>query len=1169
MVDSGSQLSIVNKGVVGNRPLTACDIILVDAQGRRIQVFGEINLPLRLGEALVYQSCIVADIKPDILLGLNFLRCFECVIDFSSACLYFAGQSIKLNDNRRDLTETQSCSHVTAVAATPERLGVISNLLDRSAEHLSAMQKEEVRELLIEFNEVFSTGDDDLGHTSLVTHRIDTGDAKPIKQSPRRLPLAKREVAQQEIARMLAQGIIQESSSPWASPVVLVDKKQGGVRFCVDYRRLNDVTKKDSYPLPRTDATLDALSGSNWFSTLDLVSGFWQCEMSPEDREKTAFCVEGGLFEFKVMPMGLANSPATFERLMERVFHGVPTAHLLVFLDDLIVHAQDFESELARLREVFRRLRAAGLKLKTSKCQLFKRETVFLGHVVGEAGLKTDPTKTEAVETWPRPRSVSEVRGYLGLCGYYRRFIPRFSERAKALYDLTKKHARFHWTDAQEEAFLDLKHCLTTAPVLQLPNSHAEFILDTDCSQHSIGAVLSQRTDKGERVVAYFSRTLSKTERRYCVTRQELLAMVKSLAHFHVYLYGRKFTLRTDHASLKWLMNFKEPEGQLARWLERLQQYDFIIVHRPGQQHKNADALSRRPCQPGNCSYCQRAELRVSEVTERTPYAHAGSGSEEVQVNMIRIENRDLIEAQDADPVLGGLRQLKLMGAERPQWAEVSRESEKYKDWWVDWDALEVVDEVLCRRWVSDVDGRCKMLPAVPEKLQAEVLKHLHDGPEGGHFGRQKTLARVKAKYYWPHRRRTVVEWCQNCAVCASRKGPNRRQTGPMQLYQVGAPMERVAVDVVGPLPVTDSGNRYLLVAMDYFTKWPEVYALPNQEAITVAQALVEGFFSRFGAPIELHSDQGRNFESAVMTEVCRLFGIHKTRTTAGYPQGDGMVERFNRTLLNSLATVVSQHQRDWDDHVPLVLLAYRTAVHESTGMAPCVAMLGRELRGPVELAIPRPEQEPLPAGTQYATGLREKLELVHDLVRGRLQLVGLQAKARYDRKADTNGFKPGDAVWLFNPRVRRNQSPKLARPWEGPYRVVERVTDVVYRIQLTCRSKPRTVNRYRLWKVTGKLPDDWYRPNDVTNHETTPGDDEGQPSQPLAQETTPGGDEGQPSQPLAQDELPEQRPKEAEQDDAEDEISSNDGEAEADLPPKMTRSGRRVMKPARYRDNA
>jgi hypothetical protein len=411
---------------------------------------------------------------------------------------------------------------------------------------------------------------------------------------------------------MLDKDIIKPSASPWASPIVLVQKKDGTVRLCVDYHKVNSVTRKDAYPLPRIDDTLDTLAGSCWFSTLDLVSGYWQVEVTEADQEKTAFCTPEGLFQFKVMPFGLCNAPATFQRLMDMVLAGLQWSNCLVYLDDVIIPGRTFEEHMENLQSVLERFRNAGLMLKLTKCSFCKKQTSFLGHIVSADGVATDPSKTAKVSSWPQPTSVKEVQQFLGFANYYRRFVRDYAAIARPLHRLTERGREFLWTEDCQVAFDSLKKSLTTSPVLAFPDLSKPFILDTDASDTGIGAVLSQLSDDGtERVVAYASRTLSKPERRYCVTRRELLAVVYFTRHFRPYLLGRHFTLRTDHGSLTWLWNFREPEGQLARWLERLQEYDFRIVHRPGRKHGNADGLSRSPC-----PQCGRdSHLHINSIT--------------------------------------------------------------------------------------------------------------------------------------------------------------------------------------------------------------------------------------------------------------------------------------------------------------------------------------------------------------------------------------------------------------------------------------------------------------------------------------------------------------------------------------------------------------------------
>ena len=478
------------------------------------------------------------------------------------------------------------------ITTSEEQTEVPPHLMDlklRSSDLLNEDQIKQLDSLLIRHDKTFSKSKYDLGTATAIKHKIDTGDARPIKQQPRRLPLTKRDDVNKEIQRLLDSGIIEPSKSPWASPIVPVTKKDGSTRLCIDYRTLNNVTIKDSYPLPRIDDSLDALRGACWFSVTDCSSGYYQVQMDSMDKQKTAFTSNIGLFEFNVMAMGLCNGVATFQRLMEYILAGLNWQTCLIYIDDIIVFADSFESHLARLGEVLDRIASHGLKVSPKKCCFFQNQVSFLGHIVSKEGIAADPSKIESIKSWPSPRTTTEVRSFIGSCSYYRRHIKDFASISRPMHKLTEKNCPFNWTEECENAFQTLKSALISAPILGFPDMAKPFILDTDASGFGIGSVLSQVHEGKEIVIAYFSKALSKAQRQYCVTRRELLAVVLSVKHFHHYLYGSKFLVRTDHGALTWLLRFKNPEGQMARWLEMLNTYDFKVQHRPGRQHGNAN----------------------------------------------------------------------------------------------------------------------------------------------------------------------------------------------------------------------------------------------------------------------------------------------------------------------------------------------------------------------------------------------------------------------------------------------------------------------------------------------------------------------------------------------------------------------------------------------------
>ena len=899
-----------------------------------------------------------------------------------------------------------------------DRLAKLKDQLHLQQAAITPQQQNILEHFLLDHADLFAVDGSELGCTQLVQHSIDTGDHSPIYQHPRRIPFALRDQVDEMVKDMLDQRIIKHSRSPWASPVVLVKKKDGSMRFCVDYRRLNSVTKRDVHPLPRIDDTLDVLAGARYFTTLDLASGYWQVEMSPDDIEKTAFTTHSGLFEFTVMPFGLCNVPATFQRLMETVLEGLTRKQCFVYLDDILVISSTWEEHLQNLHLVFERLHEAGLRLKPRKCAFALREVTYLGHVISEAGISVDPSKVEKIWSYPTPTNLKSLRQFLGIASYYRRFTPQFSKVAEPLYALTRKNTPFVWSSSCEEAFVRLKELLTSPPVLAFPNFEQPFILETDASGLGLGAVLCQEQDDGTiRPIAYASRTLQKHERNYGISELEALAVVWATKHFHVYLYGHKCKVLTDHSALKSLLNTPHPSGKLARWGLALQELDLTIEYRPGKQNSAADALSRIPLDTDTNSVIetvsQETALKPREAIVATLQSVPSRQEEECEWHKLQAvdgEFTDLITFMKTG-------NLPTTDFEARRALLIS-------------DRYTVLDDPL---YYTQPDGRLQL--AVPRDQRQKIIEEAHGGVMAGHLREMKTYSQLQKHYWWPNMRADIRKWCLSCLVCASHR-VGRAQKPPLSPIPVAGPFDCIGVDII-QFPCSYDGNKYALVFMDYLTKWPEVFAIADQKAETVAQALVE-VVSRHGVPAKLLSDRGANFLSDLLHELYLLLGIKKVNTSAYHPQTDGLVERFNRTLTDMLAKTVDHCGRDWDRRIPYVLYAYRTSMQESTQESPFYLLYGRDARLPTEAALATPRTCYQMDIDDFKTDLVCNLSDAWSLAQQNICKAQKKQKQQYDRKCKPSKYRVGDRVFVHMPGEVRGKAWKFSRPFHGPYRILE-----------------------------------------------------------------------------------------------------------------------------------
>ena len=991
-----------------------------------------------------------------------------------------SNSTVGINVMRTNTSEFSDPSYVSQLepgnpagntgSGTPVLPEHLTQLYLRSLNNLEGEEGTALQELLVQYQDVFARHDFDLGKFQTIMHRIDTGDAAPVKYGLRRTPLGFQAQEEAHLQMMLDHGIIQPSSSAWAAAPVIVKKKDGKYRYCVDYRGLNEKTRRDSFPLPLIEECLDALSDTAFFSTLDMASGYWQIVIDPRDRHKTAFITKYGLFEHVRLAMGLCNSPATYQRIMTFVLHSMLWKDVLVYLDDIIVLGNSFGQHLETLAEVFHRFRDNNLKFKPKKCELLVTEVDFLGRRVGKQGIGIQEAKILSVLEWTVPTTRTELESFLGFINYHREFIPHLAVTADLLYQLAKVTSptdTLQWEPAHQSAFDQLKTAMVVAPVLAYPNATGTFILDVDASDNAVGAELLQLQEEEERVIAYGSQALSQVQRRYCTTRKELLSLVTFLNHFRFYLLGRYFLVRTDHNSLIWLMSFRNIEGQLARWLEAISQFDFRIVHRPGKSHGNADGLSRissercphyeagiqvsqLPC--AGCKYCTRMHQQwarfdefvddVMPLTVRSVDLDSGDDAED-DAGLAFGKSIDWEKEQLDDPDLAIVMRW-LSTAEDPEDSVLFLQSALVKHLWRMRDQLHIVDSILIYEWVDPTAVGSSSLLVVPRRLRTEIMSLAHDNICAGHPGPEKMLQVIRRKYFWPGMRTDVRVFAQTCDKCSRGKKINKTPRAPMRKYHAGEPMERIHVDILGPLTLSSQQNKYILVMIDQFTKWIELAAIPEQSAETVAKVFVEEFICRMGCAQHVFSDQGKNFESQLFHQVCELLQMAKSRTTPYRPSANGQVERMNREILAKLRIHIEGKQHLWDQYLPYIGMAMRASVNKSTGFSPNMMMLGREIALPVDLLAGAASADP-PDPADYVADLRNILQEVHTRARERIDTSLEYRKQVYDKKVIQETYEVGDLVYLLNAAGKKGQSRKLQPVYTGPFLVIFKRSPLLY----------------------------------------------------------------------------------------------------------------------------
>lgn len=894
------------------------------ANGQTCNVSGVVNVPIVLDSKLKVIRCLVVlDIAVEIIFGIDFWRDMDITSNFAKNSWEFGDRGV-------------------------DKSGVCS---------LDVGDEDKRRRLNDMVSSYFNRMGSGLGCAKGVKHKIETDGSQPIKQRYYNVSPYLQKIINEEIDDMLKLGVVEPSNSAWSSPVVMVKKASGDYRFCVDFRKVNAVTRKDAYPLPYVNSILDRLRGARYLSSIDVKSAYWQIELEDGSKDKTAFTVPGrGLYQFKRMPFGLHNSAATWQRFVEKVLGAELETSVFVYLDDIIVISPDFETHMNILGRVLEKLLNAGLTLNREKCHFMKDELKYLGFLVNKDGLNTDPAKVECMLNYPVPKRVKDVRRLVGMVSWYRRFIPNFATRIAPLTKLTRKNVTFSWGPECDRAFNDIKRCLISAPILTCPDYSKQFILQCDASQIGLGCVLVQNFEDGEKVISYASRALTAQEAKYSTTELECLALLFGIEKYRAYFEGTRFKVVTDHYSLLWLYKLQNPSGRLARWALRLQSYDFEIVHRKGEAHVVPDALSRAVC-----------------------YVDVPPNESDKWYNRLK---RNILSCPNKYP------KFKVRNEKVYKFVNYGHPSYDEED---DWKLV------------------------IPKSLRQQVCRENHDEAHAGHLGIFKSQKRIAQRYYWPGMHADITRYVRSCDICKAQKPDQRLSHGKMSVRRVSRPWELVCSDLVGPLPISRSKNRYILVVADCFTKYALLFPLKSATSSAIIKHVENDVFLMYGVPERLICDNGKQYVSIAFKKMVRSYGCEIV-FNANYSPHVNPTERINRVIGTMIRSYVDSDQRDWDVNLAKIGFALRTSVHEITGYSPAYLNFGREphISGKMH-AVDNPDGTLEFDDRHQLSEHLKSLRGIQDQVKGRLVKAYQDSAERYNLRRRPISLKVGQVVWKKN----------------------------------------------------------------------------------------------------------------------------------------------------------
>lgn len=867
--------------------------------------------------------------------------------------------------------------------------------------------KQDLSELILEYADIFSTSLKTIGKCTLEAPPIEITDFNPIQCRPFPVPVSLRDTLKNQISDLENAGIIEKTSSRYSFPLILVRKKEENQwRLVIDYRKLNKITISSTYKLPLISDILNSLRGANYFSTLDANSSFHQIKLREEDKHLTAFSSPYGNFQYKYLSFGMKNSAQIFQELADKILNGLQSENISAYIDDVIVPSQSISDSIRKLRLVFERFRQFGLTLNPKKCKFLQTSIRYLGHIVDKEGLKPLPDNLNSIKCFPVPNTLRKLRRFLGLANYYRDFIPNFSGIVAPLTDLTKYRHKFKWNSLAQSAFDLIKAKLLSDVMLKHPNFEELFYLNTDASSIAVGAALLQKDENGIlRPISYFSYKLKPHEKKWPAIHLEAYAILLAVRHFKIFLYGRKFTILSDCKSLNYLVKLDSPASKLSRWLLELSNYDFDFKHIKGSENFLSDLLSR-------------------DIEEC--------------VNIVRVDVPDLDKIkyeQRKDPFL-----IPIIDYLEGKSVNCRAQYDNY-----------FLDEGLVKR----ITSRNKHSPrneyfeqiVIPKSLVPHVL----EGSETVHFSFSKNYRAIKEKYFWPGMYNDIKNFSTSCKLCIERKGFPITKSPLQNFVTPSQPMELVSLDILGPLPMSIQGNKYVLTVIDHFTKFSTLYALKDITAQTIANKLIK-FIIIFGIPNSILTDLGTNFQSNLFNELSRQLQIHKLKTTPYRPQTNSVSERLNLSIKTSL-TCLSETTTEWDTYLNYYNFIYNNSYHDTTHEKPSFLMFNRDLNLPFHVLEKTPQIHYFPCDNYIEDNL-SKMQFVYRNVYKNLKLSAEKQSRLRQNIAKKKSFQLGQKVYLYTPATNQSTGRAFSKKFSGPYRVIEKHSDLNYSIVQI--SKPR-----------------------------------------------------------------------------------------------------------------